>query len=142
MKVLDTVVNTICDTVLLLGGGYVALSFVLHLTDRWNRLESAEFPPPIEKTQRTEVAKKSPPPPSEIARAPAARSVAAARSSAVAQRPVISLASLRLYRLRGETVVKVSQLPFRVPNSIRRYRLRKEAVVRLEDLKAIVTFVD
>lgn len=58
-----------------------------------------------------------------------------------ANKPELQLADIKLYKLHKKSVVKVSALPFDVPDSIKRYSLRGEAVIRLEALETVVEAV-
>ena len=52
-------------------------------------------------------------------------------------KPQLSLDDIKLYKLHKRSVVKVSALPFSIPDSIRRYLLRGEPVVMLTALEKV-----
>ncbi|PSB43932.1 hypothetical protein C7B80_22400 [Cyanosarcina cf. burmensis CCALA 770] len=47
----------------------------------------------------------------------------------------IDIASLKLYKLHGYSVVRVADLPIKVPASLKRYKLHERDVIRLADLE-------
>ncbi|MBD2309842.1 hypothetical protein H6G17_30995 [Chroococcidiopsis sp. FACHB-1243] len=47
----------------------------------------------------------------------------------------IDIASLKLYKLHGNSVVRVADLPIEVPASLKRYKLHEREVIRLADLE-------
>lgn len=67
------------------------------------------------------------------------------KSNAVAlkeqPRPSLKLVDVKLYKLHQKLVVKLSSLPFNVPDTIKRYRLRGEDVVRLEALEDVALVI-
>lgn len=46
------------------------------------------------------------------------------------------LSTLKQYKLRGESVVRVADIPFSVDAAIRRYKLRSQDVIKLSHLAA------
>jgi hypothetical protein len=47
----------------------------------------------------------------------------------------IDITSLKLYKLHGNSVVRVADLPIKVPASLKRYKLHEREVIRLADLE-------
>ena len=66
-------------------------------------------------------------------------SVAEAQETNV--KPTLTLSKTKLYRLRKQPVVKLSDLAFAVPDSITRYQLRQQPVIRLTDLKSVAEVI-
>lgn len=50
----------------------------------------------------------------------------------------IDIASLKLYKLHGNSVVRVADLPIEVPASLKHYKLHKRDVVRLINLEKLL----
>ena len=59
----------------------------------------------------------------------------------VLDKPVIRLANLATYRLHKKDVVRVSDLPFTIPDTVKRYTLHGKPVVRLEALEKVSAIV-
>lgn len=57
-------------------------------------------------------------------------------ASAVLEKPKLRLDDVRLYKLHKKSVVKVSALPFFIPDTIKRYLLHGD-VVRMDALDAV-----
>ena len=51
------------------------------------------------------------------------------------ERPVLNLQETRLYKLRKQSVVKLADIAFKLPESIKQYKLRGEPVVFLSTLE-------
>lgn len=49
----------------------------------------------------------------------------------------LDLSALKTYKLRGESVVAIADIPFALPDSIKRYKLREKYVVNLKHLEAL-----
>lgn len=62
-------------------------------------------------------------------------------SPIVEEKPVLDLSTIKLFKLRNESVVRLCDLVCSVPDSIRRYKLRKQPVVRLQDLETFAVVV-
>ncbi len=56
-------------------------------------------------------------------------------------KPILTLSKIRLYKLRKQSVVKLSDLAFSVPKTIKRYQLRRETVIKLTDLKSFAEVI-
>lgn len=52
---------------------------------------------------------------------------------------VLDLAALKLYKLHGYSVTRVTDLPIEFPSTIKRYKLHKREVVRLVDIESYLT---
>ena len=52
--------------------------------------------------------------------------------------PYIDIASLRLYKMKGHSMVSIDQIPFTIPGHIKQYTLKKHKVVKLTDLEVLI----
>jgi hypothetical protein len=55
------------------------------------------------------------------------------------QQPELSLSQFKIYKLRGESVVRVQDLNFEIPKTFKRYMLHKRDVIKLSDLELLVS---
>ncbi|MEM6254826.1 MAG: hypothetical protein AAF821_18070 [Cyanobacteria bacterium P01_D01_bin.156] len=62
-------------------------------------------------------------------------------ASQLLDKPMLQLADIKIYKLHKKSVVKVSDLPFDVPENVKRYSLRGEPALRLEALEKAVEVV-
>lgn len=53
-------------------------------------------------------------------------------------KPVLDLTALKLYKLRGESVIHISDLNINIPAAIKRYKLRGKEVIHLAALEQLV----
>ena len=56
-------------------------------------------------------------------------------------RPKLNLSSIKLFKLRRKSVVKLSDLAFSVPETVKRYKLRREDVIKLTDLESFAEVI-
>lgn len=55
------------------------------------------------------------------------------------QQPELSLSQFKIYKLRGESVVRVQDLTFEIPKTFKRYILHKRDVIKLSDLALLLS---
>lgn len=53
--------------------------------------------------------------------------------------PRFDITALKIYKLRNESVVRITDIPFNIPATIKRYKLRGADVIKLAALEAIAT---
>ncbi len=56
-----------------------------------------------------------------------------------AQQLYLDLTLLKIYKLRGESVVRVDDVNVEIPDTVKRYKLRKLDVIKLKDLELLLS---
>ena len=57
------------------------------------------------------------------------------------EKPILDLSKIKLYQLRKQSVVRLSDLTFSIPETVKRYQLRQKPVIRLTDIENFVEVI-